>query len=162
MTQQPTPAAHPSAVPAVDQIRTTEADERSPAAGYTRMLALQKLLLREAETAAKEFTALLHILFPQAGYVVLQVRGNDTVMLDRAVTADGTTVHEFDDRLPALPEDLARAWGKHPCHPLNLDHIVGDLQAAGVTFGSLPEAARDLDVDDRYEYLPSIDLTAAA
>ncbi|MHC3392393.1 hypothetical protein ACLQ2E_23445 [Streptomyces lavendulocolor] len=138
------------------------ADEESPAAGYTRMLALQELLRVEAEAAAEEFTALLRVLFPHAAHVVLQVRGNDTFTLDRAITADGTTVHDFDEPLPALPEDLARAWGKDPRYSLDLDHIVGDLKAAGVTFGDLPETARDLDVDDRYEYLPSIDLGTGA
>ncbi|MGY3677350.1 hypothetical protein [Streptomyces sp. TE33382] len=138
------------------------ADEESPAAGYTRMLALQELLRVAAEAAAEEFTALLRVLFPHAAHVVLQVRGNDTFTLDRAITADGTTVHDFDEPLPALPEDLARAWGKDPRYSLDLDHIVGDLKAAGVTFGSLPETARDLDVDDRYEYLPSIDLGTGA
>ncbi|MFD3664577.1 hypothetical protein ACFWVF_28955 [Streptomyces sp. NPDC058659] len=139
-----------------------DADEESPTAGYTRMLALQERLRVEAEAAAEDFTALLRVLFPHAAYVVLQVRGNDTFRMDRAVTADGTTVHDFDEPLPALPEDLARAWGKDPCFELDLDHIVGELQGAGVTFGSLPETARDLDVDDRYEYLPSIDLGTGA
>ncbi|MEU8759459.1 hypothetical protein [Streptomyces sp. NPDC048659] len=139
-----------------------DADEESPAAGYSRMLALQEWLRVEAETTAEEFTALLRVLLPHAAYVVLQVRGDDTFRTDRAVTADGTTVYDFDEPLPALPEDLARAWGKDPRFEPDLDHIVGELQAAGVTFGSLPETARDLDVDDRYEYLPSIDLGTVA
>jgi len=141
---------------------TADTGEEAPAVGYTRMLALQEWLRVEAEAAAEEFTALLRVLFPRAAYVVLQVRGDDTFMMDRAVAADGTTVHDFDEPLPALPEDLARAWGKDPRCELDLDHIVGELQAAGVTFGSLPETARDLDVDDRYEYLPSIDLGTVA
>ncbi|GAA2970035.1 hypothetical protein GCM10010519_01510 [Streptomyces lactacystinicus] len=142
--------------------QAADAGEESPAVGYTRMLALQEWLRVEAEAAAEEFTALLRVLFPHAAYVVLQVRGDDTFMVDRAVTADGTTVHNFDEPLPALPEDLARAWGKDPRCELDLDHIVSELQAAGVTFGSLPETARDLDVDDRYEYVPSIDLGTVA
>ncbi|MFI6112783.1 hypothetical protein [Kitasatospora sp. NPDC051164] len=155
-------AARAHALMAEEAEGTIETAEESPAAAYTRMLALQNRLRAEAEAAAEEFTALLRVLLPHAAYVLLQVRGNDTFRLDRAVTADGTTVHDFDEPLPALPEDLARAWGKDPRFDLDLDHIVGELQAAGVTFGSLPETARDVDVDDRYEYLPSIDLGTVA
>ncbi|MER5356443.1 hypothetical protein ABT093_39760 [Kitasatospora sp. NPDC002551] len=161
-TRQHELAARARALMAEEAEETADADEQSPTAGYSRMLALQEWLRVEAEAAAEEFTTLLRVLLPRAAYVVLQVRGNDTFMLDRAVTAHGTTVHDFDDPLPALPEDLARAWGKDPRFELNLDHIVGELQAAGITFGDLPETARDLDVDNRHEYLPSIDLAAVA
>ncbi|WP_327378737.1 hypothetical protein OG393_33005 (plasmid) [Streptomyces sp. NBC_01216] len=155
-------AARAHALMAEEAEETTDTAEETPAAAYTRMLALQNRLRAEAEAAAEEFTALLRILLPHAAHVVLQVRGNDTFRMDRAVTANGTTVHDFDDPLPDLPEDLARAWGKDPRFELDLDHIVGELQAAGATFGDLPETARDLDVDDRYEYLPSIDLETVA
>ncbi|WP_432137107.1 hypothetical protein [Streptomyces sp. bgisy154] len=161
-TRQYELAARAHALMVEEAEETADTGEEAPAVGYTRMLALQEWLRVEAEAAAEEFTALLRVLFPRAAYVVLQVRGDDTFMMDRAVAADGTTVHDFDEPLPALPEDLARAWGKDPRCELDLDHIVGELQAAGVTFGSLPETARDLDVDDRYEYLPSIDLGTAA
>ncbi|MER6117930.1 hypothetical protein [Streptomyces sp. NPDC001743] len=161
-TRQHELAARARALMAEEAEEAADADEQSPTAGYSRMLALQEWLRVEAEAAAEEFTTLLRVLLPRAAYVVLQVRGNDTFMLDRAVTAHGTTVHDFDDPLPALPEDLARAWGKDPRFELDLDHIVGELQAAGITFGDLPETARDLDVDNRHEYLPSIDLEAVA
>ncbi|MFE9424331.1 hypothetical protein ACFYNO_15335 [Kitasatospora sp. NPDC006697] len=155
-------AARAHALMAEEAEGTSDTTEESPAAAYTRMSALQERLRAEAEAAAEEFTALLRVLLPHAAYVVLQVRGDDTFRMDRAVTADGTTVHDFDDPLPALPEDLARAWGKDPRFELDLDHIVGELQAAGATFGNLPETARDLDVDDRYEHLPAIDLGTVA
>lgn len=155
-------AARAHALMAEEAEGPAETAEESPAAAYTRMVALQNRLCAEAEAAAEEFTALLRVLLPHAAYVVLQVRGDDTFRMGRAVTVGGTTVHDFDDPLPSLPEDLARAWGKDPRFELDLDHIVGELRTAGATFGDLPETARDLDVDDRYEYLPSIDLGTVA
>lgn len=141
------------------------ADGASSPSNYARMLALQEQLRTQALAAEKEFTAMLRVLFPQAAHMVLRIGKSDGFTLSRAVTAQGATVHLFDDPgypMPALPEVLARAWGLDPQFELDLDHVVGELQEAGVTFGSLPEEARDLEIDDRYDYTPSIDLGTSA
>ncbi|RSS80417.1 hypothetical protein EF919_40645 [Streptomyces sp. WAC02707] len=140
------------------------ADGASSPSGYARLLALQEQLRAQALIVETEFTELLRALFPQAAHMVLRIGRNDSFILSRAVTAQGATVHLFDDPdhpMPALPEELARAWGLDPQLEPDLDHIVGDLQEAGVTFGSLPEEARDLEIGDRYEYIPSLSLETA-
>ncbi|MFE0774341.1 hypothetical protein [Streptomyces sp. NPDC058861] len=140
------------------------ADGTSSPSGYARLLALQEQLRAQALIVEREFTELLRVLFPQAAHMVLCIGRNDSFILSRTVTAQGATVHLFGDPdhpMPALPEELARAWGLDPQLEPDLDHIVGDLQEAGVTFGSLPEEVRDLEIDDRYEYIPSLSLRTA-
>jgi hypothetical protein len=133
--------------------------------GYARMHAIKARLNTQALAVKEEFTALLRGLFPRAAYMVMHIEPDESFTLRRAVTAQGATVHLFDDPghpMPEVPEELARAWRWFPGSPLCLDHIVSELQEAGATFDSLPEEARDLDIDDRYEYIPSIYLRTAA
>lgn len=139
------------------------ADGELPASGYARMLAVKNELNTQALAVEHEFTALLRALFPQAAYMVLHIEEDDDFTLRRAVTAQGATVHLFDDPrypTPEVPEELARAWRHFPQAELDLDEIIGELKEAGITFGSLPEETRDPDTDDSYEYIPSIDLQA--
>ncbi|MFJ9574628.1 hypothetical protein [Streptomyces bacillaris] len=148
-----------------DTMESLGADGDYPASGYARMHALKNQLNDQALAVEEEFTALLRALFPRAAYMVLHIEEDDSFTLRRAVTAQGAPVHLFDDPgcpAPKVPEELARAWRRFPQVGLHLDHIVGELKEAGVTFGSLPEEARDLEIDDRYAYIPSIDLRPTA
>ncbi|MEU6405329.1 hypothetical protein [Streptomyces sp. NPDC046985] len=141
------------------------ADGGLPPSGYARMLAVKAELTTQALAVEEEFTALLRALFPRAAYMVLHIEEDDSFTLRRAVTAQGAAVHLFDDPgypTPEVPEELARAWRHFPQVELDLDQIVGELKEAGVTFGSLPEEARDLEIDDRYGYIPSIGLGTTA
>ncbi|MCM2430985.1 hypothetical protein [Streptomyces sp. RKAG337] len=139
-----------------------DADVPSTGTAYARVRAARERLNEDAAAAAAEFTALLRRLFPNAAHIVLNFRSGDSIALERAITAEGTTVRTFDDlsaRLPALPDDLIHAWWPHDLtREITLDHIAEELREAGVVFDSLPEEVRDLDQDDRYAYLPSIDL----
>ncbi|MCG7522889.1 hypothetical protein MHW47_00265 [Streptomyces sp. OfavH-34-F] len=131
------------------------------AGGYARMQAIKNWLNTQALAVEQEFTALLRTLFPRAAYMVMHIEEDDSFTLRRAVTAQGTPVHLFDDpgyRTPDVPDELARLWRCFPQGELDLDQIVDELREAGVTFGSLPEEARDLEIDDRYAYVPCIDL----
>jgi hypothetical protein len=137
----------------------------APHGAYAQMVAARGQMARDAEQTAAEFADLLRTLYPGAAHIVLRITDDDTVALRRAVAADGSTLHTFDDltrSLPPLPEALAHQWWPHDLtRETTLDHIADELREAGVVYPSLPEQARDLD-DDPYQYIPSIDLGAAA
>jgi hypothetical protein len=145
-----------------DEASGTDSAASPQTPAYARMRAARERLNEDSAAAAAEFTTLLRRLFPDAAHIVLTIRSDGSIALKRAITAAGTTVRTFDDlgtRLPDLPEDLSRVWWPHDLtREITLDHIAEELREAGVVFGSLPEEVRDLDEDDRYEYLPSIDL----
>ncbi|MFZ3492167.1 hypothetical protein ACODT5_02820 [Streptomyces sp. 5.8] len=143
-----------------DQRDDTDSVVGEQVSAYARMLAARERLNEESAAAESAFTALLRRLFPEAAHMVLAIT-EDSVALRRAISADGSTLRTFYDvgQLPAVPEDVARAWLPHDLtNETALDHIVQELHEAGVVFGSLPEELRDLDEDDRYAYLPYIDL----
>lgn len=143
-----------------DQADITDAIVGQQVSAYARMRAAHERLNEESAAAEAAFTALLRQLFPEAAHIVLDIT-EDSVALRRAVSANGSTLRTFYDvgQLPAVSEDVARTWLPHDLtNETALDHIVQELQEAGVVFGSLPEELRDLDEDDRYAYLPYIDL----
>lgn len=150
---------------AEDTVESLGADGGYASSGYARMHAIKNHLNTQALAVEQEFTALLRALFPRAAYMVMHVEEDYSFTLRRAVTAQGAPVHLFDDPgypTPDVPDELARPWCRFPQVELDLDQIVDELKEAGVTFGSLPEEARDLDIDDCYAYIPSIDLGTTA
>ncbi|MEU9254516.1 hypothetical protein AB0D66_22030 [Streptomyces sp. NPDC048270] len=61
------------------------------------MPAAHERLNEESAAAEIAFTALLRRLFPEAAHIVLDLTDDDSVVLRRAISADGSTLRTFDD-----------------------------------------------------------------